>query len=136
MSFRHLLRGPSTSSLLRWSFSPSLSWKRIVLPALAVSIAAAVWARRSRSERPLPRLPVRRQPIASQASVSRADRSRRLQAPAREVVLPVEFWDAEVDDDDPAEVPSEGLSFVSEASRLAAVLDPAEREETGFVLHW
>jgi len=84
----------------------------------------------------LPRLPVRRQPIASQASVSRADRSRRLQAPAREVVLPVEFWDAEVDDDDPAEVPSEGLSFVSEASRLAAVLDPAEREETGFVLHW
>jgi hypothetical protein len=52
------------------------------------------------------------------------------------VVLPVSFWDAEVDEDDPAEVPAEGLSLVSEASQSAALLDPDELEERGFVLRW
>jgi hypothetical protein len=52
------------------------------------------------------------------------------------VALPLSFWDAPVDEDDPAEVPTAGLSFVSEASQSAAVLDPGELEESGAVLRW
>jgi hypothetical protein len=55
---------------------------------------------------------------------------------APEVVLPLSFWDADVDEDDPAEIPRAGLSFVGEASQSAAMLDPAEREELGIVLQW
>jgi hypothetical protein len=112
-------------------------WTRLVLPALAATVAAAAWRRHRRAEPPMPRLPVRRNPVTPRAaSAARSHRSRRLQAPAPEVVLPVSFWDAEVDEDDPAEVPSRGLSFVSEASQSAALLDPGELEESGFELRW
>jgi len=85
----------------------------------------------------MPRLPVRRKPVTPRAaSAARAQRARRLQAPAPEVVLPVSFWDAEVGENDPAEVPSGGLSCVSEASQSAALLDPSEFEESGFELRW
>lgn len=85
----------------------------------------------------MPRLPMRRQPPTPRAaSTSHARRLRHLQAPAPEVSLPLSFWDAEVAEDDPAEIPSAGLSFVSEASQTAAMLDPGEREESGFALHW
>jgi hypothetical protein len=107
------------------------------LPAVAASIAAAAWVRRSRAESSLPRLPVRRKPPAVRAASNNTrSRHRQLQAPASEVVLPLSFWDAEVDEDDPAEIPSAGLSCVSEASQSAALLDPSEREETGSVLQW
>jgi len=85
----------------------------------------------------MPRLPVRRKPPTPRgATPSCASRLRRLQAPAPEVALPLSFWDAPVDEDDPAEVPTAGLSFVSEASQSAAVLDPGELEESGAVLRW
>ncbi|MEO8177576.1 MAG: hypothetical protein ABI895_01975 [Deltaproteobacteria bacterium] len=113
------------------------SWTRIVLPALAVSLAAAAWLRRSDASHPMPRLPVRRKPPTPRgANPSRASRLRRLQAPAPEVALPLSFWDAEADEDDPAEIPTAGLSFVSEASQSAALLDPGELEESGSMLHW
>jgi hypothetical protein len=52
------------------------------------------------------------------------------------VALPISFWDAELGEDDPAEIPSGGLSSVSEASQSAALLDPGELEERGFALRW
>jgi hypothetical protein len=116
--------------------SPGFSWTRIVLPALAVSLAAAAWLRRADASQPMPRLPVRRAPPTPRgANTSRAHRLRRLQ-PAPEVALPLSFWDAELDEDDPAEIPTAGLSFVSEASQSAALLDPGELEESGVVLYW
>ena len=112
------------------------AWRSLLLPAVVLGLAT-MWARSSRADLKMPRLPVRRTPPAPrQASTPRADRLRRLQAHAPEVVLPMAFWDAEEELDDPAEIPSDGLSFVSEASQSAARRDPAELEEEGLVLHW
>jgi hypothetical protein len=98
-------------SLSRFSFrhaSASLGWHALLLPALALGIVAVAWARRSPPELPMPRLPVRRKPQVPRSGVApraNANRLRRLQTRAPEVVLPMAFWDAEEEVDDPAEIP-------------------------------
>ncbi|HEU4579179.1 MAG TPA: hypothetical protein VFS67_13035 [Polyangiaceae bacterium] len=107
----------------------------MVLPALALALAAVTWRRHSVPQ-PMPRLPVRRKSPRSSTS-ARADLAG---APAPDVVVPHWFWDAgEMDQDerdDPAEIPHSGLPLVSEASQSAAVLDPADHEASSAVLHW
>jgi hypothetical protein len=133
MSLHRFLLRHRSPNLLR-----PLSWTSVVLPALAVSLAAAAWLRRPRSAPRMPRLPVRHTPTPRGADGARVQqRLQRLQAPAPDVALPHSFWDAELDEeDDPAEIPTHGLSCVSEASQSAALFDPGEREETGVLLHW
>jgi hypothetical protein len=74
-----ILRNPS---FRRWGV------RLVFWPALTFG-AVALWRGLTRSEPPMPRLPVRRSPVAPRSS-----RLRRLKGPAPEVVLPTGFWDA------------------------------------------
>jgi hypothetical protein len=116
--------------------SMSASGLGLVLPALALAIAAVAWRRHFAPQPPMPRLPVRRTPPRP----SRSARADFVSAPAPEVVVPHWFWDADDRDeeerDDPAEIPHSGLPLVSEASQAAAALDPADREASSVVLNW
>lgn len=107
------------------------SASKLLWPAVALGILAVALQRRSRAPAPLPRLPVRRKPRAPSSS-----RLRRLSAPPAEVELPGTFWDARVEEDNPAELPDHSSPLVSQASQSAAGVAPGAFYDAAVPLRW
>lgn len=117
---------------LRRSHPLFRSANKLLWPALALGILAVALGRRSRAPAPMPRLPVRRKPRPPSSS-----RLRRLSAPpTEELVPPGSFWDARVQEDDPAELPAPSSPLVSEASKAAAGVEPGAFYDAAVRLRW
>lgn len=115
----------------RKSHSLFSSASKLIWPVLVLGILAMALGRSSGAPAPMPRLPVRRKPVAPSSS-----RLRRLSAPAPDVDPPGSFWDARVDEDDPAEIPVPSSPLVSEASRAAAGVAPGAFYDAALPLRW
>jgi hypothetical protein len=123
--------------LLRRTSSSLLAASKLVLPAVALGIAAIIVGRRVRAEAAAPRMP--RLPVRRKVASPSSSRLRRLSAPAPAVAPPGAFWDAMTEDedgDDPAEIPDHASALVSEASLSAAGIAPGAFHDSIVQLRW